>query len=294
MAERADYDLHLHSWWSYDATVPPERYAACAQRLGMKCLAVADHHVLDGLQEVLFSAAKAPGVRFVTAGEFTVSTRLGTFDLLCYGFAANPNSPGLCRVLDRYHAWQREYGGALSRAMAALGVDVDDQARLALLKTYRPAKALRVQGITHVKNQVLRRMLMDRGVIRTAEDYQGFLARAREAAAFPPYPDVEDVAPAIKEAGARIAIAHPFRYFEGVNLKRMDAIRDVCALDGVECAHPTIPHDVTPRYREYCVRHRLFSTGGSDCHAEGDVVSMLGAHAGRPEWLEEFLAAVDG
>ena len=47
------YDLHLHTYWSYDATANPENYFRRAREIGVRCLAIADHHVLDSLEEVM-------------------------------------------------------------------------------------------------------------------------------------------------------------------------------------------------------------------------------------------------
>ena len=73
----------------------------------------------------------------------------------------------------------------------------------------------------------------------------------------------------------------------------MDGLRDECALDGIECAHQSVPSEVTPLYREYCERHDLFSTGGSDCHADENIKSSLALHGGAEEWLEELLDRLD-
>ena len=81
------YDLHLHTYWSYDATTHPENYFKRARELGVRCLAVADHHILDSLEEVLEIAQDYPDVRTIPAAELSVTTSLGAVDLLCYGFS---------------------------------------------------------------------------------------------------------------------------------------------------------------------------------------------------------------
>ena len=159
------YDLHLHTGWSYDATARMETYFMAARRNGVRCLAITDHHLIDGLDEM--------------------------------------------------HA----------------------------------------------------------------------VARA--------YPDVR-VIPAVKAASGLIVIAHPFNYFQKHDLTRMDALRDVCQLDGIECAHSTVPPKYGARYRVYCEQHGLFSTGGSDCHDESSIDQMFARHGGPAAWLDEFLAVIDG
>ncbi len=90
-----------------------------------------------------------------------------------------------------------------------------------------------------------------------------------------------------------MAIAHPFGYFRKDSVERMDALRLECSLDGIECAHPGVPPEFTGKYREYCERHGLFSTGGSDCHTDEDVATGFAGHGGPDEWLDEFLDRLD-
>ena len=285
----ARYDLHLHTRWSYDATATPRRYFEAARQRGVRCIAITDHHVLDALGEVDAIAADFPDVRAIPAAELTVTTSLGTFDLLCYGFPG-VISVEMQAVLEAYHAWQRAYGAAVCAGVRALGHDFTEAHWHDLLKSYRPAEALAAQGATHVKNEVLRSYFLERGFISSDEGYGPFLRRAREAAPFPQYPAVAAVVPAVKSSGVRVAIAHPYGYFSGCDEARMDAIRAACGLDGIECAHPSVPLEYTQRYRAYCERHGLFSVGGSDCHGDDEIARDFAAHVGPEHWLDEFLA----
>ncbi|MBC8235511.1 PHP domain-containing protein [bacterium] len=289
------YDLHLHTYWSYDATAHPENYFKRARELGVCCLAIADHHVLDSLEEVLEIAKEYPEVWIIPAAELSVTTSIGAVDLLCYGFPRKL-SEELQRIFAIYHAWQRAAGEARSKGLQALGYDFTDDHRLELLQSYRPSKAIEVQGNTHVKNAVLRKYFVERGFIANEEDYSALMNRARKAVHFPPYPDVADVVPVIKQAGVLVAIAHPYGYFNGYDLSKMDVLREECCLDGIECINKSkVPPEYTQLYRKYCVQHGLFSVAGSDCHSDEDIPDIFAHHRGFPhhegsdKWLNEFL-----
>lgn len=293
------YDLHLHTYWSYDATADPRNYFQRARELGARCIAIADHHVLDSLEEVIEIAQEYPDVQTIPAAELTVTTSIGSVDLLCYGFPRE-FSWELQHVLDMYHAWQQAAGDARSKGLQALGYDFTDAHRLELLRSYRPSRAIEVQGNTHVKNAVLRRYFVERGFIAREEDYSALMSRAREAFHFPSYPDVTDVVPAVKQAGVLVAIAHPYGYFGGYDVSRMDTLREECCLDGIECINKSkIPPDYTRLYREYCVKHELLSVAGSDCHSDEDIPDILAHHKGfapyegSGKWLDEFLDRLD-
>lgn len=288
----ARYDLHLHTGWSYDATARVEPYFAAAQRYGVQCLAITDHHVIDGQNEVHEVARKYPDVRVIRAAELTVSCEFGSIDLLCYGLP-EIIPPALQKVLDEYHHWQQASGAAVSSGVQALGLPFTDEQRHALLATYRPAKVFAVQGDTHIRGAIQRDHFIEQGFVQTPEEYGAFMQRVHEHVTFPSYPDVSRVVPAVKAAGGLIAIAHPFHYFRKYDVTHMDTLRELFQLDGIECAHPKVPSEYTSLYRAYCQQHGLFSTGGSDCHDESAIDSKFAQHGGPAEWLDEFLAAID-
>ena len=289
----AVYDLHLHTYWSYDATAHPENYFSRARELGVRCITITEHHVMDSLEEVLEIAQDYPDVRTVPSAELTVDTSIGAVDLVCYGFPY-PFPPELQDLLNVYHTWQHACGEAISRGLQALGHDFTDARRLELLRSYRPARAIDVQGNTHVKQEIIRRYCVDQGFADSAEGYAALMAQARKRVYAPPYPNVSDVVPVVKEAGALIAIAHPHEYFNHHDIARMDALRAECRLDGIECAHSAVPPKYTTLYREYCVQHGLFSTGGSDCHTVEGIETTFARHGGADEWLDELLNRLDG
>ncbi|HTL52219.1 MAG TPA: PHP domain-containing protein [Planctomycetota bacterium] len=284
----APYDLHLHTYWSYDAEAAPELHFRAARDRGVKVIAITEHHVLDSQAEVREVAVRYPEVRCIAAAELTVTTSIGAVDLLCYGFPATI-SPALQKVLEAYHAWQRNYGAALSSAVRTMGYPYSDADRLALLRTYRPEKAIAVQGNTHVQNSRHDQYFIARGFVKDAKQVKQFRRRIQEVGNLPAYPSVREVVPAVKAAGALVVIAHPHGYFNFGDEARMDQLRVECQLDGIECAHLAVPMEFTPVYRAYCVKHGLVSTGGSDSHTQEDIDRTFGRHGGDAGWLEEFL-----
>jgi predicted metal-dependent phosphoesterase TrpH len=291
VSEIAPYDLHLHTYWSYDAHAELESHFQRAQTLGVRCLAITEHHNIDSLPDVVAMSARYPEVCAIPSAELTVTTSVGAVDLLCYGFPIE-SPPSLQPVLDTYHEWQREYGAATCSGMQALGHDYTDTQRIELLQSYRPQTTIDVQGLTHVSNRVQRDYFVERGFIDDIEQYFDLMRRAKKEVVFPPYPAVDAVIPAVKEIGVVVAIAHPHGYFAEGDRARMDRLREECQLDGIECAHKGVPVEFTPVYRAYCVEHGMFSTGGSDSHTETDVQSLFAAHGGEPEWIDELLDRV--
>lgn len=286
----APYDFHLHTWWSYDATAEVEEHFRRARELGIRCLAITEHHHLDSLPTVLKAAKGYPEVRAIPAAELTVTSSIGDVDLLCYNLPTEPAGTPLAPVIERYHQWQRAAGSAISDGMCRLGFAYPDEVRLQLLRTYRPEAAIHFQGVTHVNNHIQRRFFVEKGFLARESDYPALMKQVAREVDVPPYPPVAEVVEAVQECGGLIVIAHPQGYFAGADQARMDRLKEECALDGIECAHPDVAIELTPIYRNYCRRHGLLSLAGSDCHSPNDIQTVMGRHGGEPEWLEEFLA----
>jgi predicted metal-dependent phosphoesterase TrpH len=286
---RASYDLHLHTCWSYDAMNTADELFAAASAAGVRRIAITDHHIVDGLGEAAEAAARHPDVTFVRGAELTVTCSIGSVDMVCLGITPQAQE-ALKPVWEAYHEWQREYGAAVSAGVSALGFDYSDAQREELLRSYRPAGALAVQGLTHVANKLQRAWFVERGFIPTEDEYGPLLRAAEKHAHRPAYPAAEFVLPAVRQQGVLAIIAHPTGYFQRDDRDRMELLRGELLLDGVECAHKAVPPELTPIYREWCERHGLLSSGGSDLHWHEDVQERIGGHIGPDEWWAEIEA----
>ena len=297
----AQYDLHLHSLWSYDACTPLEYYFSRAKELNLRAFAVTDHHNFDAFEEILETAKLFPGVGFIAGAEMTVKSPVGCFDLVCLGLPRTPPEK-LRRIFDAYHALQREWGDSLCRLLQERGHSYTREDRQKLLRTYRPERTFAVQGVTHVRNEIQRDYLIAQHHIKDEKEYGELSWRAM--AGDDSYGSIRllegsDIIDAVHDAGGIVLIAHPAGYFKGRNEARMDEIFEALKLDGIECAHPSVPEENTNFYRAYCRKHRLLSSGGTDCHEDPPHAYLklspgrdMAFHAGAPEWLDEILARV--
>ncbi len=290
----ASFDFHLHTYWSYDAVAPVEMYFQLAQECGVKYIAITEHHQMDSFSEVREAAQKYPDVYYIPGAELTVHSPLGTFDMVCLGLPVLAGAE-LQAVFDEYHQWQRNYGDAFSDCLTNAGYPYSREDRLKLLQRYRPEKTIQVQGVTHVQNRVQADFLIEEK--KYFPDREA-LSEVLRSGSLPPYPEYSRVLPAVKRAGGLVFIAHPTHYFEQNNIARMDALREMLQFDGIECAHDMVTPELTEFYREYCLKHKLLSTAGSDNHSfEGTpyrfgATHKFGRHIGQDEWRDAILERV--
>lgn len=281
----AAYDLHLHTHWSYDATLAVEDHFRTAAELGVRCIAITEHQNADSINEAMACAERYPQVRYIRATELSVKCDLGVCDVLCYGLP-HPLPARLRDALRQHHQQAQVDTARVIREGFGLSLQ---QHRDALL-TYRPENVLEVQGLTRVQNGRLAEWLTQAGVIASPDEYRPKMAEME----LPDYMPAAEIVPLFRDAGAVSVLAHPHGYFQGADEARMDALRDMLYLDGVECAHPAIPAEFTPIYETYCRKHNLLSTAGSDSHFPQDHDNLFARHGGSDAWLDALLERLDG
>lgn len=285
----ANFDLHLHSYWSYDALANPEEYFAQAQKLNLKAFAITDHHNADSFTEIRPLVKKYPGAHLILGAEMSAMTPAGVQDIVCLGLPEKPQG-NWKRVLDKYHELQVSWGKKISEGFTRLGYHLDLEVMERILRSYRPAHVIDVQGITHIRSTDIISCLMS----------QGLKSRNEYVAVAEPiindFMDSKDVINAVHEARGIAFWAHPYLYNKRKDEKWLDMLFEYAPADGIECGHSEIPLEMTEFYRNYCVAHKLLSSSGSDTHwnpkgapAQGEVMA---AQYGDDRWLEEILERV--
>ena len=78
----ANFDLHLHTHWSYDAFSAAEDYFRLAREKKTRAIAITDHHLMDGYGDVLACAEKYPEVGYIAGSEITVNCEFGAIEIV--------------------------------------------------------------------------------------------------------------------------------------------------------------------------------------------------------------------
>lgn len=288
-SKTATYDLHIHSCWSYDARNLPEVYFKKAKELDLKAFAITDHHNFDVIPSLFELAEQYPGIPFFTGAEISAATPFGNMDFVCLGLPRIPTAE-LKELSDELHIYCNKFGAALEEIGKRRGFSFTAQDRRELMKTYRPEYVLDAQGDTHVSTEILGDYMIEKGVVANLSEWCSIMwGNPEYAALYPELPSADRVSRIIHDAGGIMLIAHPFRYFLNKDLNRMDALREFVNFDGIECAHPSTPVENSFFYRDYCIRHKLLSSGGSDTHGVFEnFKNNFAQHIGPAYWLDEL------
>jgi predicted metal-dependent phosphoesterase TrpH len=243
-------DLHIHSTAS-DGCWPPERVVAEVQARSIGLFAITDHDTIDNVEPV-GALVRGTGLAFLRGVE--VSTQLnGMFlHILAYGF--EPHHPTLIALL-------RESRARLDRAneetisnLIADGYSVD-------LGDYLSYDYDRTRGGWKSLNY-----LIDRGVCKDIKDYFDN-PDIQLPFTLCSFPHTAEAIAAIREADGIPILAHPGATLRdvGVTAETLQPLLDF-GIAGVECYHRYNDETTTRFCLDWCARHDLIVTVGSDCH----------------------------
>lgn len=243
-------DLHIHTLAS-DGTWTPAETVAAVQASGVGLFAVTDHDTVASVAAAARLAAEA-GLGFLPGVE--ISTTLGgqLFHILGYGI--DPENAALRRILTHNTDLMEEVDHDSIRKLVADGLPIAyDEFRAYEHDPRRGGwKSLAY--------------LIDKGMCTGVGDFFSDLFTPERGIVFPEFPQPAEAIAAIKTAGGIPVLAHPGSDFHGPALEETLNLFAAQDIEGVECFHLCHDAATTRRAVEWCDRHGLLITGGSDCH----------------------------
>jgi predicted metal-dependent phosphoesterase TrpH len=252
-------DLHIHSTAS-DSRWSPQRIVEEVLNLGIGLFAIADHDTVAAVPagEALASAA---GVGFLRNVE--VSARLNGRLFHILAFDIDPDDPSLASLLAANRAALEQLDEVRLHALMAEGYPIG-------MEEYSAYEHDCTRG-----GWKLLSYLIDRGVCTGPSDFfrridpQLALGSAQFA-------DLRDVLETIRQASGVPVVAHPGGSVGQAGLSD-EALRPLLdsGIAGLECSSPYHDATATRWCLDWCRRHALLVTAGSDDHG-GFVARQLG------------------
>lgn len=247
-------DLHTHSTAS-DGQYTPSELVGLAKAWGLEVLAVTDHDTLDGVAEAV-RAGKELGVRVLPGIELSAK-EYHTFHILGYGVA--PDAPALAELCRRMRNKREERKGLLldflqEKGMELTAAEVEENAGGDIIGRPHFAQAMVRRGYVTTNREAFDRYL-------DTEEYHERIAYGK--------PPVRECIGAIRAAGGRASLAHPYQIgIEDGELDRLAAELAGYGLEAIECYYPRHTPEQEAFYLSLAQKYHLHVTGGSDFHGE--------------------------
>jgi predicted metal-dependent phosphoesterase TrpH len=252
-------DLHIHTQAS-DGTWTPAQVVEHVRTTGIDMFAVADHDSISSVA-ACEKLARTDGMRFIRGVELSTMLNGRIYHILGYGF--DPANEALRRLVHSNFSL-RETTDLECLSMLQhdnFPVDFDDY------ESYEnnPARG-GWKGLNY---------LIDRGICANLDDFLYRLFGKHRPMPLPAFPPPEAVLTAIAGAGGVPIMAHPGAHWIRIEEEILETFRQA-GIRGLECYTSYHDEAATQRFTEWCRRHNLLITGGSDCHGSFTPKRQLG------------------
>ena len=265
-------DLHTHTTAS-DGQYTPTELVRLAKQHGIQILAVTDHDTISGVDEAM-SAGKMLGLQVIRGVELSAK-EYHNFHILGYGFRDGDTE--LSRLCEKLRAGRDDRKYKIVDFLREKGVDID------------LAEVEELAGGEVIARPHFAQVLVKRGFVSTNReafdrylDTEEFRQKVKRFKA-----DARTCVEAIKSAGGKASLAHPYQMgLPDDELEALAARLKDWGLDAIECYYPKYTPEQQAFYLRLAEKNKLRRTGGSDFHGEKVKPDVeLARWPLEPEWL---------
>jgi predicted metal-dependent phosphoesterase TrpH len=277
-------DLHIHTKTGSDGALTIEEVFREAKKRGIDFLSITDHDAIEHQGKAVKLAAVYQ-LRYITGVELNVTfpyqDKAVSLDFLGYGYDYKNNA------LNEKLRLIRDYREKRARQIIE-NLNAEFKKENLPLFTDKDLGKMQegVDGILsrpHIADYLIKKGVVD----NRQEAFDRYLVKCD----VPKYPlSLEEASGLVRRAGGKIVLAHP-NDPNGTSLisvtrdlnEQKEIIRKnmVGLIDGVECWHSRHDATTTQHYIEFCRKHGLLMTGGSDCHQKPITMGTVAV----PEWV---------
>ncbi len=240
-------DLHIHTTCS-DGRLTPEEAVQVAKDKNLASLAITDHDTCKGYFKAIDKANELD-IELIPGVEITSVLGEKEVHILAYYF--DPDTNYLEEFLKEQKKARKDRIKGIIKTVKKSGIDVEYD------EVWAEANGANI-GRPH-----LARVLTQKGYVSSPKEaFIRYLSNQKLGSIESTYPDYREVIEIIKNVGGASVVAHPGRLYSS---DEMQAFVDA-GIDGVECIHPSHNFKLQKKYSEFCEKHGLLMTGGSDTH----------------------------
>ncbi len=261
-------DLHLHSYAS-DGEWSPEEILHQVDSHQLKIFAVCDHDVVDCVPRMMELVKDRDDLEFIPGLEASVLYKGKEIHILTYYI--DPKDQRLLNLLQKNIDYRENSNRKLIEFLSESYSEIT-------LEGYYNYKYDPYQG-----GWKAYMYLKDLGL---ADNLGEYFSKVRGFKVEKDFVSIEEYISKVVAMGYTPVLAHPPAYANGdlYDMKEMDYFRSL-GLKGIECYTQYLSNPKNSQYYvDYCQKHNMLITGGSDCHGQ-----FAGRAIGRPTVYEDMI-----
>jgi len=268
-------DLHIHTT-SSDGSDEPEVILAKAEEAGLSIISITDHDSIGAYKKLekvkidnYFSG------KIIKGCEFSVAYNGTPIEILAYDIDLKTIEETGIVSEEKFLERENRYLQTLMSICKNLGIKYDNTLSIAGGK-YFATQVLYFdlkkypENERHFSSEVWKGV---NGFYRTCVNNESspfYINQLKN------YPSIQEIAKIIKKAGGKSFLAHLYVYYADDYEELLNSIITLNVIDGIECYHSLHELDKTELLLDYCKKHNLYVSGGSDYHGKIKPSVILG------------------
>jgi 3',5'-nucleoside bisphosphate phosphatase len=259
-------DLHIHTT-SSDGSDEPSDILTKAQQAGLKYISITDHDSIGAYKRLrdtnvnnYFQGKIIPGC------EFSAVHNRKPIEVLGYGIDLEViSSTGIVsdeKFLERENTYLKKLMNVCKNLNLRYSDNLSINAKYFATQIMHADLRNYPENEKHFTKEIWESLNAFYRTCVNNEDSPFFLNQIKN------YPTIPEVASIIREAGGKAFLAHLYGYFADDHEEFLNSIVSLNALDGLECYHSLHTIDKTNYLLNYCNKHKLYASGGSDYHGK--------------------------
>ncbi|MDD4624594.1 MAG: PHP domain-containing protein [Bacilli bacterium] len=282
-------DLHIHTYYS-DGSFSVKEVLEEANKLSLKYISITDHNVVDAYDELKeINVSNLFNGEIINGCEITTTYNGEVIEVLGYDFDI-PTMKELLKqnVLISEQKQLKEFE-LIKKRYKEIGVIFNEE-----------------NIVFNPKKESCRSYLV-KEIKRYPENYKFFLEKSSidsksgftRNEAFNPksplyvdesslFPSLDKAIDIVHKSGGLCFLAHTFAYSPTI-VNELDNIINNYEFDGIECYYTTFTEEQTKFLLDYCSKHNLFMSGGSDFHGNNKINHNMGIGSGNMNIHEHII-----
>lgn len=264
-------DLHIHTQYS-DGMYSVRELLGFAETRGLDVIAFTDHDVLDANFEIrdMGTSKRLFCGKIINGCEIGVTYEGQKYEVLAYDFDLDE--------LAKWDCLNREYQFAIEQKRIERLKEIGERLgfrytpKLKFDPMFRTAHKTFFHDLAKYPENIQK--YQQYGIDKADNFYRDYVTKPGSlfycSDIMEKTPSIQTVCQKVHSAGGVVSFAHAFKVYNDPNPKKLiKNLNSLNILDGFECVHKKFTRANCLWLSDFCDKHNLIKTGGSDFHGDG-------------------------